>query len=172
LVTVRVADAARAAEAEAVLARHDPADARRLEADWRAGGWGGRYAGDDGSVIPPTPDGTPGNPPGTMASRGFDRVAGTNVSGAFPGQSDGTPANPPGTAAERAAGAAAATTTAGRRAAGGAQLTPRADDDGRILPRTPDGTPGNPPGTEVSRGIDQVAGTNISGAHPENERKR
>ena len=37
-----------------------------------------------------------------MASRAFDRAAGTNVSGAYPSQSDGTPANPPGTAAERA----------------------------------------------------------------------
>jgi hypothetical protein len=26
----------------------------------------------------------PGNPPGTQASRGFDKVAGTNVSGAHP----------------------------------------------------------------------------------------
>ena len=30
------------------------------------------------------PDGTPGNPPGTMASRGVDKVLGTNVSGANP----------------------------------------------------------------------------------------
>jgi hypothetical protein len=29
-------------------------------------------------------DGMPGNPPGTQASRGFDKVAGTNVSGAHP----------------------------------------------------------------------------------------
>jgi hypothetical protein len=49
------------------------------------------------------PDGTPGNPPGTMASRGLDEVAGTNVSGAHPENEDGTPRNPPGTAAERAA---------------------------------------------------------------------
>ena len=50
------------------------------------------------------PDGTPGNPPGTAASRALDRAAGTNVSGAYPGQSDGTPANPRGTAASRALG--------------------------------------------------------------------
>jgi len=30
------------------------------------------------------PDGTPGNPPGTMLSRGADQVLGTNVSGAHP----------------------------------------------------------------------------------------
>jgi uncharacterized protein (TIGR02271 family) len=30
------------------------------------------------------PDGTPGNPPGTMASRGMDKTLGTNVSGANP----------------------------------------------------------------------------------------
>ncbi len=46
------------------------------------------------------PPGT--NPPGTAAGRAMDRAAGTNVSGAYPGQSDGTPANPPGTAAGRA----------------------------------------------------------------------
>ena len=46
-------------------------------------------------------DGTPGNPPGTAATRTFDRAAGTNASGAYPSQSDGTPGNPPGTAAGR-----------------------------------------------------------------------
>ncbi len=50
------------------------------------------------------PDGTPGNPPGTTASRTFDRAAGTNASGAYPGQSDGTRVNPPGTAVSRALG--------------------------------------------------------------------
>ena len=43
------------------------------------------------------------NPPGTEASRATDRVAGTNISGAYPMQSDGMPGNPPGTAAGRAA---------------------------------------------------------------------
>ncbi|WP_376096639.1 hypothetical protein ACE7GA_05255 [Roseomonas sp. CCTCC AB2023176] len=52
------------------------------------------------------PDGTPGNPPGTAATRTFDRAAGTNTSGAYPGQSDGTRANPPGTAAGRAVNSA------------------------------------------------------------------
>ena len=32
------------------------------------------------------PDGTPGNPPGTMASRAMDKTLGTNVSGANPGR--------------------------------------------------------------------------------------
>jgi hypothetical protein len=50
------------------------------------------------------PDGTPGNPPGTAASRTVDRAAGTNVSGAYPGQSDGTPVNPRGTAVSRTLG--------------------------------------------------------------------
>ena len=53
-------------------------------------------------AVPQLPDGTPGNPPGTAATRTFDRAAGTNTSGAFPGQSDGTPSNPRGTAAGRA----------------------------------------------------------------------
>ena len=30
------------------------------------------------------PDGTPGNPPGTMASRAVDKTLGTNISGANP----------------------------------------------------------------------------------------
>ena len=46
-------------------------------------------------------DGTPGNPPGTAAVRAFDREAGTNQSGAFPGQADGTPNNPRGTGGSR-----------------------------------------------------------------------
>ena len=50
------------------------------------------------------PDGTPGNPPGTAVSRSFDRAAGTNTSGAYPGQSDGSRTNPPGTAVSRALG--------------------------------------------------------------------
>ncbi len=39
---------------------------------------------DDGSLLSPAPDGTPGNPPGTKLSRGVDEVAGTNISGAKP----------------------------------------------------------------------------------------
>ena len=50
------------------------------------------------------PDGTPGNPPGTVVSRAFDRTAGTNASGAYPSQSDGTRANPRGTVVSRSLG--------------------------------------------------------------------
>lgn len=50
------------------------------------------------------PDGAPGNPPGTAASRAFDRTAGTDTSGAYPRQADGTRANPRGTAVSRALG--------------------------------------------------------------------
>lgn len=45
---------------------------------------------------------TPANPPGTEATRAWDRAAGSNVSGAYRMQSDGMPGNPPGTAAGRA----------------------------------------------------------------------
>lgn len=54
------------------------ADLEAREADWRRGGWTGAIAGDT------APEGTPGNPPGTMASRAVDKVAGTNISGARP----------------------------------------------------------------------------------------
>lgn len=50
------------------------------------------------------PDGTPGNPSGTAASRAYDRTAGTNTSGAYPSQSDGTRENPRGIAVSRALG--------------------------------------------------------------------
>ena len=50
------------------------------------------------------PDGTPGNPPGTAASRALDRAAGTDTSGAYPSQADGTRANPSGTSVSRALG--------------------------------------------------------------------
>ena len=59
------------------------------------------------------PDGTPGNPPGTMVSRGVDEVAGTNISGAHPENEHGTPRNPPGTAAERAVDRTFGTNTSG-----------------------------------------------------------
>lgn len=114
LVTVRTADT-RASEAEAVLARHGPVDTAQRSADYRAGGWSS-YS-DDGSIVPSTPDGTPGNPPGTMASRAIDRAAGTNMSGAIPSQSDGTQANLPGTAAGRALDQATGSTS-GRTGSG------------------------------------------------------
>lgn len=280
MVTVR-ADETRIAQARAILDRHTPLDMAARERDYRAGGWTG-YS--DDAIIPDSPDGTPGNPKGTMLSRGIDDVAGTNISGARPGNEvrnaagaaaydtgiapgdqgrpgtaasralddvagtnvsgarpmndvrnattaaaydtgaapgdQGKPgtmlsrgidqvagtnisgAHPenelgrtagsatretglapgdqgrPGTAASRAVDDVAGTNISGARpmndlgASRSGQLSPRTDDDGKIIPDQPDGAPGNPKGTELSRGIDEVAGTNISGAHPENERKR
>ena len=124
-----------------------------------------------------SPDGTPGNPPGTKLSRGLDDVAGTNVSGARPehetgrgtgmGSSapDGTPGNPPGTKLSRGFDEVAGTNVSG------AHPENEANRGTGVGSTTPDGTPGNPPGTKVSRGFDQAAGTNVSGAHPENEVK-
>jgi len=166
LVSVRASET-RLAQAEAILARHQSVDVSVRAAEYRAGGWSGYR--DDDSLLSTTPDGASGNPPGTMASRAADRTLGTNMSGAYPEQSDGTAANPPGTKLGRAADRAANDASVGR---GSGQITPRADDDGHILPRSPDGTPGNPPGTELSRGIDEVANTNISGAHPDNAKRR
>ena len=106
LVTVRSEDA-RIDEAERILASHGPVDAATREADYRAGGWAGYRDDDDlntleaGRGTGSAPDGTPGNPPGTAATRAADRAAGTNLSGAYPGQSDGTPENPKGTMASR-----------------------------------------------------------------------
>jgi uncharacterized protein (TIGR02271 family) len=50
-------------------------DLDQRETEWRSQGWTGGMG---------QPDGTPGNPPGTMASRAVDQVAGTNISGAHP----------------------------------------------------------------------------------------
>ena len=102
-------------------------------------------------VMQRAPDGTPGNPPGTAATRALDRAAGTNTSGAYPAQSDGMPGNPPGTAVGRAA----------ERATDGANNAARS-----VVPNSPDGTPGNPPGTAATRAFDRAAGTNTSGAFP------
>jgi uncharacterized protein (TIGR02271 family) len=84
-----------------VLEQHGAVNLDEREAAWRREGWTGG-AGEAGIVgassdgyrtgtaaMPGTagvgaPDGTPGNPPGTMASRGVDQVAGTNISGAHP----------------------------------------------------------------------------------------
>jgi hypothetical protein len=239
MVTVR-ADESRIAQARSILGRHTPVDVSAREADYRAGGW---TSYSDDAVIPSTPDGTPGNPRGTMLSRGVDDVAGTNVSGARPGnemRNAGTAAaydtglapgdqGRPGTVASRAMDDVAGTNVSGARpmndvrnaastaahetgAAPGdqgkpgtmlsrgtdevlgtnisgahpenemgttrsttgsttGQASPRADDDGKIIPRQPDGAPGNPKGTELSRGVDEALGTNISGAHPENNRR-
>ncbi|HEY8614459.1 MAG TPA: hypothetical protein VIL69_24625 [Roseomonas sp.] len=153
LVTVRTDDA-RAAEAESILMRYNPVDTTTREADYRAGGWTGYQ---DDAVVGDRPDGTPGNPPGTMASRGLDKVAGTNVSGAHPENEASR--------ARMAGMGSAGVTGAGMAGAG------MASDRG-LMSNSPDGTPGNPPGTMASRGLDQVAGTNVSGAHPENEGSR
>lgn len=88
-----------------VLERHGAVDLDEREAEWRKSGWTGAGAtastgavvgaSSDGtrtgtSVMPgaatgaSAPDGAPGNPPGTMLSRGVDQVAGTNTSGAHP----------------------------------------------------------------------------------------
>ncbi len=100
LVTLRTDDS-RAAQAEGIMARHNPADASQRGSAYRAEGWS-TYDENAGPWTGGAPDGTPGNPPGTAASRAVDRAAGTNISGAFPEQSDGTRANPAGTAASRA----------------------------------------------------------------------
>jgi hypothetical protein len=62
---------------------------------------------------PSQSNGTPGNPPGTEATRTLDRAAGTDVSGAYPSQRDGTPSNPPGTAATRTYDRATGSNTSG-----------------------------------------------------------
>jgi hypothetical protein len=208
LVTLRT-DETRATEAEAIMARHNAVDATTRGAEYRTSGWSrydessatdlGTAAGvgtttagsmmgtrttpasrTDASLVGDTPDGTPGNPRGTMLSRGVDEVAGTNISGAHPenersgsalGSRDGTPGNPPGTKVSRGMDQAAGTNVSGAypgnethsRGLGSSGLGSGA------VGGAPDGTPGNPPGTKVSRGIDEAAGTNISGAHPENE---
>ena len=79
---------------------------------------------------------------------GFDRAAGTNLSGAYPSQSDGTRNNPPGTAATRAADRAAGTNLSG------------------AYPSQSDGTRANPRGTAATRTMDRAACTNMSGAYP------
>ena len=100
LVTVR-ADANRIARAKDIMNAHGPVDHAARASEYRAGGWTG-YA----------PNGTPGNPPGTMASRATDDMLGTNVSGA---RSENGHHNPPGTAASRALDDVAGTNVSGAR---------------------------------------------------------
>jgi hypothetical protein len=98
-----------------------------------------------------------------MASRGVDQVAGTNTSGAYPGNEtrsttggtgmgssapDGTPGNPPGTMASRAVDKVAGTNVSGAH------------------PENEDGTPNNPPGTAGERAADRNLGTNTTGTKP------
>lgn len=140
LVTVRTDDS-RATEVEAIMQRHnaeahDPSTGRWGESGWvrndsdaapalglgTAAGFGTPMGGTPMGGTPmggTSVDGAPGNPPGTMASRGFDQVAGTNVSGAHPENEhadrrpDGTPGNPPGTKASRGFDDAAGTNVSG-----------------------------------------------------------
>jgi len=84
----------------------------------------------------------------TTGCVGFDRAAGTNLSGAFPAQSDGTMRNPPGTAASRAVDRTAGTNISG------------------AYPGQSDGRAANPRGTVASRALDRAACTNVSGAYP------
>jgi hypothetical protein len=64
LVTVRVPDDIRAAQAESILARHNPVDIAGREAEYRSAGWAG-YQGDTAA--------------GLGAIRGADDVAGTGA---------------------------------------------------------------------------------------------
>ena len=103
VVTAQV-DESRIDRAMDVLEQQGAVDLDEREAEWRRSGWSG-YTGataaagtagvvgasSDGTrtglaAMPGSsaPDGAPGNPPGTMLSRGVDQVAGTNVSGAHP----------------------------------------------------------------------------------------
>ena len=84
---------------------------------------------------------SPANPPGSAATRAFDRAAGSNVSGAYPMQAEGAQANPPGTAAERAVDRAAGSNVSG------------------AYPMQSEGMPGNPPGTAAGRAIDRAVGS-------------
>lgn len=82
IVTVR-ADESRMGRAADVLSAHGPVNMTAREADYRSSGWSG-YVENEAGVSRSIPDGAPGNPSGTMASRAIDDVAGTNISGARP----------------------------------------------------------------------------------------
>ncbi len=82
IVTVRT-DSSRMGRAADILMAHSPVNVTTREADYRSSGWQG-YVENESPHLRAGPDGTPGNPPGTMASRAVDDVAGTNISGARP----------------------------------------------------------------------------------------
>lgn len=86
LVSAQV-DEVRLDRAMDVFEQHGAVDLDQREAEWRQSGWTG-YGGAaaTGTAVP---DGAPGNPPGTMLSRGVDQAAGTNISGAHP-ENEGT----------------------------------------------------------------------------------
>ena len=100
LVSIR-ADAGRMARAKEIMNAHGPVDHAMRAKEYRADGWTGY-----------SPNGTPGNPPGTMASRATDDVLGTNVSHARP---ENDRSNPPGTKATRAMDDVAGTNVSGAR---------------------------------------------------------
>ena len=100
------------------------------------------------------------NPPGTAASRTFDRAAGTDTSGAYPSQADGTAENPKGTAVSRASRHATTHTrhttrhsaqTVKDNSATRAVDRAAGTNNSGAYPAQSDGMPGNPPGTAVSR---------------------
>lgn len=99
------------------------------------------------------------NPPGTAASRTFDRAAGTDTSGAYPSQADGTAANPRGTVTSRAVHRAtrhrASTTAQNLKNNSATRTLDRAagTDNSGAYPAQADGMPGNPKGTAVSRAL-------------------
>ena len=162
LVTVRTDDA-RAAEAEAIMARHNPVDSSTREADYKAGGWS-TYQGD--AVIGSAPDGTTSNPPGTMASRGLDQAAGTNISGAHPenevSRAD-TTVYPKGGADTRTGAGLGSTAGADMSASTGMTAGAAAGVGSGLGMGSGES---DPPGTMASRAFDKAAGTNVSGAYP------
>ena len=174
LVTVRT-DESRAAEVESIMRRHNAADTEERASSYRSGGWtgstdnsgtsAGLAAGAGAATMGmahdrgfgSAPDGTPGNPPGTMASRGLDQVAGTNVSGANPG---GT--GPRNEASMHLGGAVGGP---GMTGSGVGTLGTGAGTVG-MTSSAPDGTPGNPPGTATGRAVDRATGTNTPSTTP------
>ena len=82
IVTIRT-DQSRMGRAADIMAAHGPVNVATREADYRSAGWQG-YVESESALTRPIPDGTPGNPRGTMASRAVDDIAGTNISGARP----------------------------------------------------------------------------------------
>ena len=152
LVTVRV-DEMRAAEVEQIMRRHNPVDVGTRGEEYRAGGWT-RYDESGASTTGTgmgSRDGTPGNPPGTMLSRGTDDALGTNISGARPENEagrvsgrDGTPGNPPGTMLSRGADDALGTNTSGARPEN--EWRHSGVGHGGLAGDTRPGTPEHPPG--------------------------
>jgi len=135
-----------------------------------------------GGTTSDNPDGTPGNPPGTMLSRGADQVLGTNMSGAHPenersgsmagqhtgsGPATGMRDDPRGMSPEGTSSGVSdnAATRAADRAMNTNMSGAHPEHD------APDGTAGNPPGTMASRAVDKTLGTNVSGANPGGRKK-